>query len=61
MPSGSKVAFRTSARLDGDMGERTAAEEVEAAPPGAGVVAWYFDRRSITSEISPIASGPDGL
>jgi hypothetical protein len=51
MPSGSKVALSTSARRDGDIGERTGSEASWSAPPEAAIFAARFERRSINPEI----------
>jgi len=47
MPKGSNVALRTSARRDGDIGDRTGSEASRAASPAEAVLLARFDRRSI--------------
>jgi hypothetical protein len=51
MPNGSKVALRTNARREGDIGDLTGTGTIESP---VTVFASDFDRRITRSEISPI-------
>jgi hypothetical protein len=53
IPKGSKVAFSTSALLEGDIGDRTASRPSGADP--LDTFAAILDRRSIDPKISPTA------